>query len=113
MGAVQGCLGRGNRDIAHADPVHTSGVTSSGLISMDYGERSIITENNQDTAAASKTIGSVTMFMDTLTQRAQQRITPLETSPVGKISVVSPVVSSSVTGGESNTAGSNSIWTWN
>jgi len=112
MGAVQGCLSRGGRDLTRSDPVQTSGVTGSGLFAMDYGQPQVVTTESRNNAA-SKTIGSVGMFMDSLTQRGQQRISPLETSG-GKISIVNPV-GASVTGGaeDSNNAGGNSIWTWN
>ena len=110
MGALQGCLSRGGRDIANrSDPVD-----GGGAFTMDYGHPPQ-PNSTTDSRNTSKAISSIAvMFMDSMTQRNQNRISPLDSST--KISIVNPV-GSVTTGGQidSSTTGDagGSIWTWN
>jgi len=113
MGALQGCLSRGSRDMANGTVVvaDSNGGGGGGAFAMDYGIAP------QQTSSAdrntSKAISSIAvLFMDSVTQRNQNRISPLDSS--SKISIVNPVGSTGGNADSSNTGdGGASIWTWN
>jgi hypothetical protein len=116
MGALQGCLSRGGRNVANRPDL---GPDNGGpVFAMDYGQ--LPSQNSTtDSRNPSKALSSIAvMFMDSVTQRSQNRISPLDST--SKISIVNPV-GSVTTGGtaESSSGGAGagdaggSIWTWN